>query len=165
MILTEQDIPRLNYAAEEFIENHPEGEKLRDAVDIMGSGEETLCLMTLDELEGNGTVCGSGEPGCFDKDVIAFLRSQGVESVLVGVTTEDTDVPLIAGGAVPIPFYGTTVDDWRDWFPEGNQYLSERAADCAAISPSAVLSEMISERGGSWRDDDCIEGWSSYESE
>ena len=83
----------------------------------------------------------------------------------MGVDTEYGDLP-ICGGAVSIPYEGTTVcDDWRDWFPDGNQYLSEMAADNDVPSPANVLSELVSDNGGSWRPDCCIEGWSAYESE
>jgi hypothetical protein len=172
MKITRQDIGRLEKAAKDFIRKHPSGKILEYDVLGMGSGDETVVLLTLEELEGNSTICGSNNTVDFTSNVIAFLKSQGVENVLVGVigpeAVQDTDdeIGLIAGGAVPIPFEGSVVDDWRDWFPNGNQYISEMVADGRVPSPAEVLSEMISENGGSWRADNCnVEGWSTYESE
>ena len=172
MKLTLNDIPTFAAKVPAFIANYPHGQEIVNDVLGMGSGDETVCILTPEELRGNSTVCGGGaESECFRGRVIDFLKHWRVEFVVVGVVgpeavqDDDYEIGLIAGGAVPVPFAGAFVEDWRDWFPDGNQYLSEIVADGDVPSPAQVLSELISENNGSWRADDCVDGWSTYESE
>jgi len=162
------DIPELMKRVDEFVKSTPSGQQIVNDMLHMGAGYETPIVLTPDELEGNSTVCGCPDEVCFVPRVTAFLKSRDVKQFVVGVVPEDESDglgPLIVGGAVPIPFSGVAVDDWRDWFPDGNQYISEIVADGDVPSPAQVLSELIAENGGSWRDDGCVDGWSTYESE
>lgn len=176
MKITLENVGGLIKAAEDFLAAHPQGELLRDSVLGMGAGDETVCLLTPDELLDNQTACGGGKP-CFDEKVVEFLKSQGVQQVLVGVIdwegwtvtdlqTKDCGEPnlVIAGGAVPIPFKGAMVSDYQKWFTK-KELDDIQEYDEEDITPSFVLSQMIGYRNGSWREDSCIEGWSSYESE
>lgn len=156
-----------------FVDSLPNGQAIVDDALMMGSGDETAIVLTPQELEGNSTVCGDPDKVCFTERVTRFLVSQGVKQLVVGIIPrEDAEAdgygPLVCGAAVPIPYecgVGQLVDDWRDWFPDGNQYLSEIAADGDTPTPSQVLSQLVWEFGGSWRDDNCAPGWSTYESE
>jgi hypothetical protein len=165
--LTANDIPRVAKAAEDFVANHHKGQEIGESVLRMGSGDETLCLLTPDELDGNSTICGTGANACFSGQVIAFLKDYGVEHVLVGVITEGEDEEddlAIAGGAVPISYEGVYTN-WKKWFPNGDSYLQECENEGDDISDSMVLSMLVANNDGSWRDDCCVTGWSAYESE
>ena len=144
MKITKKNIGMFAAAAEEFLSRMPgfsTGDKLGEDILMMGAGDEIVCLLTPDELVGNRTACGTTGNVCFDEAVAEFLKSKGVEHVLVGVAQDEfveSEDMVINGGAVPIPFG----------------------------EDSVTLSDMISERGGSWRDDSCFDdGWSTYESE
>jgi len=142
MKITKENIDKFVAAAEAYFKSlGDDGGHIEDDVLTMGAGDEVVCLLTPDELVGNRTSCGSSGNVCFDNEVAAFLKSKGVERVIVGVYQDEFsegENMVINGGAVPIPFG----DD------------------------SEALSDMIRDRGGSWRDDDCrVDGWSTYESE
>ena len=140
MIVDIKQIKAWEAIADNACNGYPEMEKVRECVRDM-SPEDGLhiCLLTLEELEGWGTVCGSLTNKCFHRDVIDFLLLRGVKFAIVGIIPDEDDPTnyLIAGGALPLPF--------------GDE--------------SAELSDLINTYDGSWRDDCCIEGWSSYESE
>ena len=172
MKLTQDMINESAARVEGFCNNLPTtGKQIVDSVLGMGSGDETVCILALDELEGNSTICGDNSKVHFTPNVIQFLKDWSVNGVVVGVigpeAVQDTDdeIGLIAGGAVRVPNTDVNVLDWKQWFPNGNQYLEEKEADGDEIYPSQILSELISENHGSWRDDSCVYGWSSYESE
>lgn len=143
MRVTKQNVGTFAAAAEEFFSKMPstrDADSFREDVLMMGAGDEIVCLLTPDELVGNVTACGRGNEVSFDEAVAAFLKSKGVQQVLVGMAHDPDgfDDMYVCGGAVPIPFG-----------PD-----------------SEALSNMIAELGGSWRDDGCqVAGWSTYESE
>ena len=100
---------------------------------------------------------------CFDEKVVEFLKDRGVKFVIVGLMLddfEDTGFYMVVGGAVPLPY--------DDKCPNPEKWLNQSSHDCLEdiCSSSDVLSWMIMERNGSWRNDCCKEpGWSTFESE
>ncbi len=92
--------------------------------------------MFIDELVAFGTRCGEIGNRSFTDKVVNFLKSKGVEFVVVVV---DKELPEIASLAAPLNFDNGDADEF---------------------------SEMIAENGGSLRPDPSrAEGWSNFESE
>jgi hypothetical protein len=171
MKLCSRDIEEFADRLDDFYKSNDDAVVITYTVSEMGSGCDDIIILKLDELEGNSTACGHHDNAHFTPRVIQFLRDQGVEEVIVGVIEpegphSDEGNIMICAGAVPIPFDGKTVYDWRKYvFTPDKIEEFERYLDGEDPSPSAVLSYLVSLEGGSWRDDECVEGWSSYESE
>ena len=116
-----------------------------DVEALSGPDDLHICLLTIEELAGFGTVCGNIPNACFTPEVIDFLKERNVKFAIVGLEPDHDDnynpngEYLISGGVLPLD-YG-----------DGDEVN--------------LLSDLISENGGSWRPDGCINGWSGYESE
>lgn len=167
MKLTWRDVDRFSERVYDFIANTEHGQKIVDGALGMGAGDETVIVLTPHELEGNGTACGCVNNTCFEPEITQFLDSQGVKQLVVGILPEEgtEEGPLVVCGAVPIPYEGVVVKNWRDWFPVGSERFAEMEEYGELPTPAQVLSELVGEKGGSWRDDCCVPGWSTYESE
>ena len=159
MRITKDNIKQFEDALEKWVQDNPRLSFLvTDALE-MGAGDETMVMLTPDELMGNQLICGGpAREHCFDEKVIEFLKDRGVKFVIVGLILDDfeeTGLYLVVGGAVPIPFDDISFDASK-WIKDVD----------GVMSSSDILSRMLDDRNGSWRNDGCNEpGWSTFESE
>ena len=97
-----------------------------------------ILLLSPDELLENGTACGEVGNVCFSSKVVNYLKKKKVQSIYTTVLYDKENKAYQIGGA--------------------EMDLDEKYSE--------KLSDMISDLGGSWRDDCGTEdGWSSFESE
>ena len=117
---------------------------MHDSVNAQ-SQDESLSMkrLTLKELQGLGTVCGSEGNKCFDKQVIAFLKKHGVDHAFVEFYA-DSDEPNTEILNIVIP--GTF---WEDEDPDAKDEDLNRYGD--------TFTQMIDKKHGSLRFEDSAE--------
>lgn len=97
-----------------------------------------ILLLSPDELEGNGTVCGDYKNTCFNQKIVNYMKKKNVTTIFATVFYDEKNkIYQISGSELNL-----------------DEEFSED------------LSEMITKAGGSWRSDVGTEdGWTSFESE